>query len=73
MDDKRVEFRVGRDHYGQAVWAAGLVVEREQRADGPWLKVLPAYSESDEAARWVRQGDVRSAVGSSAADDSPGA
>jgi hypothetical protein len=68
MDDVRVEFRAGRDHYGQAVWAAALVVEREQRADGPWLKVLPAYSESDEAARWVRETDVRSAVGSTTSD-----
>jgi len=73
MDDVRVEFRAGRDHYGQAVWAAGLVVEREQRADGPWLRVLPAYSASDEAARWVRGVDVRNQVGSTAMDDSPGA
>ncbi|HKE69970.1 MAG TPA: hypothetical protein VKB55_11980 [Nocardioidaceae bacterium] len=72
MDDVRVEFRAGRDHYGQAVWAAALVVEREQRADGPWLKVLPAYSESDEAAHWVRETDIRSLVGS-ATDDGLGA
>ena len=59
MDDEHVEFRAGRDHFGQVQWAAGLVVEREQRADGSWLKVLPAYSESEEAAQWVRHDDVR--------------
>lgn len=60
MDDEQVEFRAGRDHYGQALWVSGLVMEREQRDDGQWVKVLPAYSASDEAAQWVRQDDLRS-------------
>jgi hypothetical protein len=64
MDDEHVEFRAGRDHAGQAIWGIGLVVEREQRADGPWLKVLPAYSESDEDARWVSRRDTRTPAGS---------
>jgi hypothetical protein len=42
--------------------AVGLVTEREQRSDGLWLKVLPAYSESAEDPRWVRQADVRGPV-----------
>jgi hypothetical protein len=62
MDDEHVQFRAGSDHFGQIRWAAGLVTEREERADGPWLKVLPAYSESNEDARWVRQADVRGSV-----------
>jgi hypothetical protein len=62
MDDERVEFRAGRDHLGQMRWAVGLVMEREQRSDGLWLSVLPAWSESNENARWVRHEDVRSAT-----------
>ncbi|RII20458.1 hypothetical protein DSC45_04460 [Streptomyces sp. YIM 130001] len=58
-----MEFRAGRDTYGLARWVVGQVQEREQRADGPWIKVLPAYSASDEDAQWVRQDDVRGAAG----------
>ncbi|NLU76243.1 hypothetical protein HCC61_26990 [Streptomyces sp. HNM0575] len=65
MDEERVEFRAGRDNYGLARWVAGLVQEREQRADGLWLKILPVCSASDEDAQWVQQKDVRSAIGSS--------
>jgi hypothetical protein len=59
MDEERVEFRAGRDSFGQALWVAGLIVDRETRADGPWVKVLPAYSGSEEDAQWVRDADVR--------------
>jgi hypothetical protein len=62
MDDEHVRFRSGTDHFGQVQWAVGLVTEREQRSDGLWLRVLPAYSESDEDARWVHQADVRGPV-----------
>lgn len=58
-----MEFRAGRDSYGLARWVAGLVQEREQRDDGLWVKILPAYSASDEDAQWVRQDDVRGAAG----------
>ena len=60
-----MEFRAGRDGYGLARWVAGVVQEREQREDGPWVKVLPAHSGSDEDAQWVRQKDVRGGIGSS--------
>jgi hypothetical protein len=65
MGDERVEFRAGRDDYGMARWVDGLVQEREQRGDELWVKVLPAYSASDDDARWVRQDEVRGAPGSS--------
>jgi hypothetical protein len=63
MDEEQVEFRAGRDSFGQALWVAGLIVDRERRADGPWVKVLPVYSGSDEDARWVPDADVRHSAG----------
>lgn len=61
MDDNDgiIEFRAGRDSYGLARWAAALVTDREQRADGEWLCVLPKNSASQEDARWVHHDDVR--------------
>ncbi|WP_181785573.1 hypothetical protein [Streptomyces phytophilus] len=54
----RVEFRAGRDGYGRAGWAADVIRDREQREDGRWLKILPAYSTSEEA-HWIPQHDTR--------------
>lgn len=54
-----VSFRAGRDPYGDALWLPGSVEEREQRDDGEWLYVLPAYSDSEEPAVWVQASDVR--------------
>lgn len=60
MDDNEIiEFHTGRDSYGLARWTPGLIIGREQRANGEWLRVLPKNSASDEDARWVSRDDVR--------------
>jgi hypothetical protein len=59
MATERVSFRAGRDPYGDALWIPGSVEGREQRDDGEWLYVLPAYSESEDSARWVKASEVR--------------
>lgn len=59
MAIEKVSFRAGRDYGGAAVWLPGAVQEREQRDDGEWLRVLPAYSDSEEPAVWVKASDVR--------------
>lgn len=59
MTDELVSFRAGKDPYGDVLWLPGSVEEREHRDDGEWLRVLPAYSDSEEAARWVKASDVR--------------
>jgi hypothetical protein len=56
---EKVSFRAGRDHGGAVVWLPGSVEEREQRDDGEWLYVLPAYSDSEEPAVWVKASEVR--------------
>lgn len=59
MTIEKVSFLAGRDHGGAAVWLPGAVEEREQRDDGEWLRVLPVYSDSEEAAVWVKASEVR--------------
>ncbi|HVX43513.1 MAG TPA: hypothetical protein VHC49_06495 [Mycobacteriales bacterium] len=54
-----ISFHAGRDPYGDAVWLPASVEGREQRDDGEWLYVLPAYSDSEESARWVKASEVR--------------
>ena len=59
MAIEQVSFRAGRDPYGDTVWLPASVEEREQREDGEWLYVLPAYSDSAEPAQWVKASEVR--------------
>lgn len=59
MAIEQVSFRAGRDPHGDPVWVPGSVEEREQRDDGEWLYVLPAFSDSEESAQWVKASEVR--------------
>ncbi|MFC6703777.1 hypothetical protein [Flexivirga alba] len=59
MGVERVTFRAGRDLYGDAVWLPGSIHDREQREDGEWFCVLPAFAGSDDDAQWVRGDDIR--------------
>lgn len=63
MDNEVVEFQAGQDAYGLRRWIPGLVIDREHRADGVWVNVLPAHSQSEHDSRWVRDTDVRQARG----------
>lgn len=59
MGTEQVSFLAGRDPYGDAVWVPASVEDREQRDDGEWLYVLPAFSDSEDHARWVKASEVR--------------
>lgn len=59
MGTEQVSFLAGRDPYGDAVWVPASVEDREQRDDGEWLYLLPAFSDSEDSARWVKASEVR--------------
>lgn len=59
MGIEQVSFLAGRDPYGDAVWIPTSVEDREQRDDGEWLYLLPAFSDSEDSARWVKASEVR--------------
>ena len=59
MGTEQVSFLAGRDPYGDAVWVPASVEDREQRDDGEWLYLLPAFSDSEDQARWVKASEVR--------------
>lgn len=70
MGTEQVSFRAGRDPYGDVLWMPASVEDREERDDGEWLYVLPAFSDSDDQARWVKASDVRPLNSRRAAADS---
>lgn len=49
----------GKDPAGDNVWVPASVEDREQRDDGERLYLLPAFSDSENSARWVKATDVR--------------
>lgn len=59
MSSEQVSFLAGKDPYGDRVWMPASVEDREQREDGEWLYVLPAFSDSEDPARWVKASEVR--------------
>lgn len=59
MGIRQVSFRAGKDPYGDAVWIPASVEDREERDDGEWLCVLPAFAGYDNDPQWVRADSVR--------------
>lgn len=59
MGIEQISFLAGKDAHGGNVWIPASVEDREERDDGEWLYVLPAFSDSEDAARWVKATDVR--------------
>lgn len=68
MGTDQVSFLAGKDPYGDNLWIPASVEDREQRGDGEWLYVLPAFSDSEDSARWVKSTDVRTSKSNRAAE-----
>ena len=68
MGTEQVSFLAGKDPYGDKLWVPASVEDREQRDDGEWLYVLPAFSDSDDQGRWVKASEVREPKSSRAAE-----
>lgn len=59
MGTEQVSFLAGRDPRGDNVWIPASVEDREEREDGEWLYLLPAFSDSEDSAQWVKASEVR--------------
>lgn len=59
MNAEQVSFLAGKDALGGNIWLPASVEDREQRGDDEWLYLLPAFSDSEDSARWVKASDVR--------------
>jgi hypothetical protein len=70
MGSEQVSFLAGKNPYGDSVWVPASVEDREQRGDGEWLYVLPAFSDSEDSARWVKASEVRMPKSNRAAEES---
>lgn len=71
MGTEQVSFLIGKDPVGDNVWVPASVEDREERDDGEWLYLLPAFSDSEETARWVKATEVRMPKSSHATEASP--
>lgn len=73
MVTEQVSFLAGKDPVGDSVWLPASVEDREQRDDGEWLYILPAFSDSEDSAQWVKASEVRMPKSSHATDASTAA
>ncbi|WP_091521252.1 hypothetical protein [Microlunatus soli] len=70
MGTEQVSFLAGKDPLGDNVWIPASVEDREERDDGEWLYVLPAFSDSEDSATWVKASEVRPITNRAAEPDS---
>ena len=59
MSRERISFPADVDAFGNPIWNLASIEDREEREDGTWLLVLPAYSNSESDAQWVMASKVR--------------
>lgn len=71
MGIRHVSFRAGKDPFGNPVWIPASVEDREERDDGEWLCVLPAFAGYGSDPQWVRADAVRDDTPDADADPAP--